>query len=209
MCYNVQNKATVKALIERFNAHFELPKLYQPQEEISAFANIPLPIITNKEKAKFQFANWGIIPDWSKDEKIALKTKNAREETIHEKPSFKDYTQQRCIIPATGFYEWKWHDSKGKQKEKFLIQAKEDAIFGLAGLFNHWKNPNKGDENLTFTILTTQATGIMKEIHNTKERMPLVIAKNDERKWLENDDVSFISDFHAKPLTPINLKFDF
>lgn len=209
MCYYIQNKASTKALIERFNASFKLPKLYQPQNEISAFAGEQLPIITHEDKSSFEFADWGLIPNWAKDEEIASKTKNARIETIHEKPSYRDCISQRCIIPATGFYEWKWHDSKGKQKEKFLIYPKEHSIFAFAGLCNLWTDPHSQKSILTFTILTSAAEGIMKDIHNTKQRMPLIINPSDEKKWLENKKVNFITDFDADSLTPMNLKFDF
>lgn len=209
MCYYIQNKASKKSLIERFNASFNLPKLYKPENEISAFGGVQLPIITHKDQGTFDFADWGLIPDWAKDLEIASKTKNARVESIHEKPSFRNHTNQRCLIPATGFYEWKWHDSKGKQKEKFLIYLKEKSIFSFAGLCNYWTNPNNGEVKLTFTILTTAAEGIMKDIHNTKQRMPLVLSPKDENKWLSNQDAKFTSNFEADSQTPINLKFDF
>jgi putative SOS response-associated peptidase YedK len=209
MCYNVQNKASFQALIERFNAKFNLPQLYQPHQEINAFAGIHLPILTNEASRVFQFGHWGLLPNWAKDISFDKNTKNARLETIGEKPSFRGYKEQRCLIPATAFYEWKRHDSKGKKKEKFIISPKNISIFTFAGLYNRWKDPNSGKELLSFTIVTKSAEGIMQEIHNTKQRMPVILKMNSENAWLSNGKIDYVSDFIAVSQTPMNLKFNF
>ncbi len=209
MCYNVQNKASLQAMVERFNAGFNLPQLYQPRQEVNAFAGIELPIITNEDPNVFHFGHWGLLPSWAKDVSFDKNTKNARLETLGEKPSFRDYQEKRCLIPATAFYEWKWHDTKGKVKEKFLITPKNIPVFAFAGLYNKWIDPNSGKELLSFTLITKAAEGIMQDIHNTKQRMPVVLYPNSEKDWLFDGDIDYTNDFTAKSLTPINLKFDF
>jgi putative SOS response-associated peptidase YedK len=209
MCFYVQNKASSKAVAERFNANFNLPQCYQPKEEISAFANEELPVILNSSSNVILHAHWGLLPTWAREIEFDKNTKNARVETLTEKPSFREVVSQRCIIPATGFYEWKWHDSKGKQKEKFLIQSSSTEIIGFAGLYNRWKNPKSGADLLTFTIITTEAEGIMKEIHNTKQRMPIILDPKFENDWMQGGEIQYLTDFTAKSLTPMNLKFDF
>lgn len=190
MCYNVQNKATTKELTERFNAQFQLPKLYSPSNEISGFTFPVLPILTAENKEKFTFFSWGLIPHWSKDRDIRKHTLNAKLETIDEKPSFRDVQENRCILPVTGFYEWKWLDSKGKRKEKYLIGLKEENIFGLAGLHSNWTDPVSGKEEKTFTLLTTAANPVMAEIHNTKKRMPLMLDTNGCNAYLKSGEIS-------------------
>lgn len=209
MCYNIQNKATTKKLVDRYNANFQLPKLYSPQNQISAFENKQLPILLNDEHRVFLFANWGLLPDWVKDEAFNKNTKNARLETLAEKASFKGVVGQRCLIPATGFYEWKWHDTKGKVKEKFLIQSKSTPIFSFAGLYNWWLDPLINKRVLTFTIITKTAEGIMQDIHNTKQRMPIILNPEKEKDWLYNKSMDYLTDFKATSLTPMNLKFNF
>jgi putative SOS response-associated peptidase YedK len=209
MCYNVQNRASTKALVERFNANFQLPSLYTPKDQINAFEKTQLPIITNENNKEFLFANWGLLPQWVKDESFSKNTKNARWETLGDKPSFQGVQHQRCLIPATGFYEWKWHDSKGKTKEKFFIQSKSTDIFSLAGLYNRWINPVTGKESLTFTVITKSAEGIMKEIHNTKQRMPIILKPEKEKSWLFEDTLDYLIDFKADSQTPMNLTFPF
>lgn len=197
MCYNVQQKATLKELTERFSANFELPQLYRPQNTISGFAFPSLPIITSDRVDTFQFFNWGLVPHWAENKDIRKNTLNARLETIDEKPSFRSITQNRCILPITGFYEWKWLDSKGKRKEKYFIKG-ADEISALAGLHDEWIDPKSNIKLHTFTLLTTEANELMAEIHNTKQRMPLILAPNGELKWLNNGEIELDEQMSAE-----------
>lgn len=186
MCYNVQQKATVKELTKMFNAQFNLPALYQPKEIINGFDFPLLPVLKNDSPEVFQFLNWGLIPHWARNEEIRKKTLNAKLETIGEVASFKNVSDQRCILPVTGFYEWKWLDSRGKRKEKYLIQLEQQPIFGLAGLYSSWTNPESGKNVNSFSLLTTVANEIMAEIHNIKKRMPLIMDVQQSAEWLKN-----------------------
>lgn len=197
MCYNVQQKASLKELTERFNANFELPQLYTPQETISGFTFPKLPIITFDKIESFQFFNWGLIPHWSENKDIRKHTLNARLETIDEKPSFKKITQNRCILPVTGFYEWKWLDSKGKRKEKYFIKGTQN-ISALAGLYDVWEDKNSNEIIHSFTLLTTKANKLMSEIHNTKQRMPLLLSPNGESEWLGKGDIKLEQTMEAE-----------
>lgn len=186
MCYNVQQKASLKELTERFTAKFELPRLYKARNEVVGFTHPVLPILTSEDPNKFVTGQWGLIPHWSKDIDIRKHTLNAKQETLNEKPSFRDVQNNRCILPVTGFYEWKWLDRKGKRKEKYLIKIKNAPVFGLAGLFSDWKNPENETTMRTFTLLTTTANDIMAEIHNTKKRMPLMLNVNGCKQFLKD-----------------------
>src|SRR5690554_2681313 len=128
MCYNVQQKATIKELTERFNTQFEMPSLYHPNDIVSGF-NFPLlPVLKSDSPKTFKFLNWGLIPYWAKDQEIRKNTLNAKFETIEKVASFRDIIGHRCILPVTGFYEWKWLDSKGKRKEKYLIGLEKQPV---------------------------------------------------------------------------------
>lgn len=189
MCYNVQQKATVKELTANFNAQFHLPQLYQSKSLINGFDFPSLPILKNNTPEVFEFSNWGLIPHWAKDEEIRKNTLNAKLETIETVASFKNITEQRCILPVTGFYEWKWLDSKGRRKEKYMIQLEHQPVFGLAGLFSIWTNPKDGRKVNSFSLLTTTANDIMAEIHNIKKRMPLIMNVQQSKQWLKNGSV--------------------
>ena len=128
-----------------------------------------------------------MIPSWSKDVSIRNYTLNARIETLNEKKSFKDIVQNRCLIIADGFYEWQWRNNSGSKKEKYLITLPNEELFAFAGLYTQWTNFDNTKLN-SYTIITTQANKLMSEIHNTKQRMPVILKKEDEKHWLQGED---------------------
>jgi putative SOS response-associated peptidase YedK len=132
-----------------------------------------------KGQRKIITMRWGLVPHWAKDEAIANKLINARSETVTEKPSFRDsFKKRRCLIIADGFYEWQ---GSGMTKKPFFICMKDDAPFGMAGLYDIWTNPT-GEKVTTCTIITTQANEIMKPIHH---RMPVILDPKDYDAWLD------------------------
>ena len=141
--------------------------------------------------------NWGLIPQWSKTEDIKQYTLNARIETLDAKPSFKH--AKRCVIFADGFFEWKWLDPKGRKKQKYLIEYPNSALFGFAGLYDQWVDKATGEIIKSCSLVTTAAEGIMKEVHNTKLRMPLTVNIDSLGAWLNNQIVADYSDFKAVP----------
>jgi putative SOS response-associated peptidase YedK len=138
----------------------------------------PVALITNENARELTFYKWGLIPSWSKDASAASKMINARSESAADKPSFRSaFKRRRCIIPANGFYEWK---KQGSDKVPQFIHFKDQELFGIAGLWEVWHDPD-GGEVRTCTILTTEANDFMKSIHN---RMPVILHKEDYPLWL-------------------------
>ncbi len=122
---------------------------------------------------------WGLIPHWAKEPSIGHKLINARGESVHQKPSFREaFKSKRCLIPASGFYEWK---NEGKIKIPYYIKLKSGAPFGFAGLHETWTSKS-GEEVNTCTIITTGANAIMNPIH---DRMPVIIPPNRQDLWLD------------------------
>ena len=154
--------------------------------------------ITENDPHNVSNLSWGLIPEWSKTENIKKYTLNARIETINEKPSFKN--AKRCIIIADGFYEWKWLDPKGRKKQKYLIEYPDSELFGFAGLYDHWVNKETGEILESCSIVTTAAEGIMKEVHNSKQRMPVTLNTDSMSNWLSCQAVEFFSGFEAIPI---------
>ncbi|MBF0350857.1 MAG: SOS response-associated peptidase [SAR324 cluster bacterium] len=121
---------------------------------------------------------WGLVPFWAKDPAIGNKLINARAETLAEKPSFRQaLTRRRCLIPASGFFEWK---SSGKQKTPLYIRLKNTPLFSMAGLWEEWKNP-EGKTLITCTIITVPPNPFMEIIHN---RMPAIVLPSATKQWL-------------------------
>jgi putative SOS response-associated peptidase YedK len=104
---------------------------------------------------------------------------NARADTVAEKPAFKNaFKLRRCLIPADGFYEWK---VIGKDKQPYRIMLKDQQIFSMAGLFDSWNSP-EGEKIFSCSIITTDPNELMIDIH---DRMPMILSREDERKWLD------------------------
>jgi putative SOS response-associated peptidase YedK len=139
---------------------------------------------------------WGLIPSWSKDASIATKLINARCETIAEKPSFRPaYKSRRCILPASGFYEWQKIQG-GKQP--YLILPVGDELFGFAGLWERWTQPD-GVPLDTFTVITTEANEAMAPVH---DRMPVILAHENFGAWLARDSEVGILQSLLRPCAP-------
>lgn len=114
---------------------------------------------------------------------------NARSETLLGTNMFrKSVLQKKCLIPCTGFYEWK---SEGGAKQKFIIRPKDERFFYLAGLYDSFEQFS--DNKNRFVIVTAPANEAMKEIHN---RMPLIVPAGHARRWL----FEFVSDESIKKL---------
>ena len=164
-------------------------KQYDKLFQVSGFAHPKVVIYTNNNPYKPQMSNWGLIPDWAKNAKsIWNKTINARGESIFEKPAFiKSAEEQRCLIPAEGFYEY--HHIRGK-KYPFYISHKEGKPLIFAGLWNEWKNPENNKVINTFSVVTTKANRLMTKIHNNPKlsgdsRMPVILTDELANDWLK------------------------
>jgi putative SOS response-associated peptidase YedK len=188
MCFHSKQSKKAQELQHRFKAKFENEKQFNPT--IYNGFQFPLtPVITNKKPETIQFFQWGLIPFWAKDDSIKKNTLNAKMETIHEKPSFRNVVNNRCLVLANGFYEWQWLDEKGKQKQKYELTLPEDEAFGFAGLWSEWLNKTTGEIIKSYSILTTEANELMSKIHNTKKRMPVIVSINQEQNWLNGHEL--------------------
>ena len=122
---------------------------------------------------------WGLIPSWAKDPKIGNQCINAKAETVAEKPSFRAaFKKRRCLVVATGFYEWQ---VQGRTKQPMWIGLRSKRPFAFAGLWEHW-TPAEGEPLVTCTIITTEPNELMRPIHN---RMPAILAPTSYDQWLD------------------------
>jgi putative SOS response-associated peptidase YedK len=127
---------------------------------------------------------WGLVPSWAKDPTIGNKLFNARGETIAEKPSFRTaFVKRPCVIPVDGFYEW--DHRPGHHREPYYFTRRDEDLLLLAGLYEHWRNPNDGEWIATCTVVTTTPNADLEEIH---DRMPVVLGLDDVEAWLNVTD---------------------
>ncbi len=137
---------------------------------------------------------WGLVPSWAKTVKDADKYSmtNAKAEEIREKRSYKvAFQKRRCIVPVSGFYEWK---KDGTKKRPFAISLKTTSIMSLAGISEHWVSSDTGEVVDSFSIVTTSANSFMSNIHT---RMPVILSSEQEESWL---DPKSAYDSHLAPL---------
>lgn len=184
MCFHSKQTKKAVELEHRFRARFEKPEAYQPSI-FNGFQFPQTPVITNDKPELIRMLHWGLLPHWAKDKEIRNNTLNARIETIAEKPSFRQVIHQRCLVLVDGFYEWQWLDPAGKAKQKYEIGLANHEAFALGGLWSQWTGKETGELLTTYAILTTEAKGLMAEIHNSKHRMPVIIAPGQEQAWLD------------------------
>ena len=127
---------------------------------------------------------WGLIPSWAKDEKIGARMINARSETAAEKPSFRSAIKsRRCLVPASGFYEW----VKGPDgKQPHFIHFADARPFAFAGLWERWSKGTDGPLD-TFTILTTTPNDLLANLH---DRMPVILPPESYATWLKPEPLA-------------------
>jgi len=173
---------SLTATSEQISEHFQLRRQlrFQPSYNIAPAQKILNIVELEDHSRKAVNLFWGLVPSWAKDTKNSSHLINARIETVREKPSFRAaFKHRRCLIPATGFYEWAKYE-KGKQA--FNIHLPKHQLFAFAGLWEQWQHEAK--TLYSCTIITTAATTLMQPIH---DRMPVIIPAEHYHQWLDND----------------------
>jgi putative SOS response-associated peptidase YedK len=123
---------------------------------------------------------WGLVPFWAKDASIGRKLVNARLDSVETKPAFREaWQRRRCLIPASGFYEWS--EPQGGRKRPYFIRSGAEPLLALAGLWERWRTPT-GEKLETCVIVTTDANAQLEPIH---DRMPLLVPRDAQALWLD------------------------
>jgi putative SOS response-associated peptidase YedK len=190
MCFTIAIHQTRTEIEIRYNKKFEAgSENFEPRYYFSAFDFPEVPVISQEKSETISVMHWGLIPSWLRDidkvNEFKLNTLNAKAETLLEKPSFRQSVSgKRCLIIVNGFFEWQ---HVGKEKIPYFIHLKDEELFSLGGLYDKWVNNKTGGIYKGFSILTCEANPLMERIHNTKKRMPVIIPKNDEELWIDNN----------------------
>jgi putative SOS response-associated peptidase YedK len=137
-----------------------------------------MPVVVQREEVELVPMEWGLVPHWAKDPATARRPINARAETLAERPMFRGLLRHnRCLVPASGFYEWK---KDGDRKTPYYLRLKNEEIFAFAGLYDVWHDAD-GSALATYTIVTTAANEVVAPVH---DRMPVILGRDDEERWL-------------------------
>ncbi|TMH25294.1 MAG: SOS response-associated peptidase [Betaproteobacteria bacterium] len=139
---------------------------------------------------------WGLIPHWAKDPAIGNKLANARGESLAERPAFRDaFRQWRCLVPASGFYEWQ---TRGGRKHPWYVRPLDAELFALAGITALWRGVR------SVSLITTEPNPVMRPIH---DRMPVIVAPQDYAAWLDraqrdaNELMRFVRPYPAERMS--------
>jgi len=144
-------------------------------------------------------ARWGLVPAWwNKPLKELPATFNARAESVATKPMFKAaYAKRRCIVPASGFYEWT--GEKGKKQPHYITPA-DQPVFSFAGLWEEWLDLSTGKPLRSATIIVTDAQERIRSLH---DRMPVMLKAEDFDSWLSGE--AAIEALAAKPMPAVKI----
>lgn len=154
----------------------------EPPEVVPRFNIAPTqPVIAVRPRRtggrEAAWLRWGLVPSWADDPSLGARAINARAETLATRPAFRDaFRSRRCLIPATGFYEWR---RTGKVRQPYLIGL-GGTPFAFAGLWDRWSGPGGPVESCT--IVTTDANAQVAPLH---DRMPVLLDRADYERWLD------------------------
>lgn len=179
MCGRYLLDTPVNDLVEHFDVDVPTFDDWPKRYNLAPTQSAPAILRGEAGERRMGLLRWGLIPSWAKDRSIGNRMINARSETAASKPAFRvAFSRRRCLIPMSGFYEWRKGESG---KTPFLIAPPDGRLFGVAGLWERWEDP-EGEPVHSFTILTTAASRWMSTLH---DRMPAVLDAAAARRWLD------------------------
>ncbi|MGI8554139.1 MAG: SOS response-associated peptidase [Dehalococcoidia bacterium] len=165
---------------QRFGVQLGLDASPDPRYNVAPSEQISV-VIEEPEGRVLRWMRWGFQPGWLKDPKRPPPI-NARAETLVERPLFRGAVARgRCLIPASGFYEWQAIPGR-RTKQPIYIRLKDGGLFGFAGLYTEYRDETDGEPRSSCAIITTAANELMAPIH---QRMPVIMRREDEGAWLD------------------------
>ncbi len=176
MCGRYTVTASAREIAQTFGAEMDADLELRPRYNLAPTQMAPVVVATDGAR-RVELRRWGLIPSWAKDPKIGNRMINARSERVATAPAFRAaFRSRRCLVPASGFYEW----APGKPKRPHYIHARDAGLLAFAGLHETWR-PEGAEPVATFTILTTDANALMARLH---DRMPLILPRDAWSTWL-------------------------
>lgn len=175
MCGRFYLDITVDELIE----HFALGAAPDFKAHYNIVPSQIIPVVrTGDAKRELAMMRWGLVPRWSKQIDSGYSLHNARAETVADKPAYRSaYKKRRCLVPASGFYEWQ---ARPDGKQPYCIRLADGKPMALAGLWERWEG---ADDNVVESC-TIIVTGANKKISPVHDRMPVIIAPADYDAWM-------------------------
>lgn len=182
----------------RFRDHFDVEAWPDFADRYNIAPSAWAPVVRRSPEGSrvADLLRWGLVPHWAKLETLGARLTNARSESIADKPSFRTaYRRRRCLVPASGFYEWQTVAGQ-TWKQPYYITLKGGGPMAMGGLWESWTNSD-GEILRTFCVITTGANAAMAPIH---DRMPVLLRPADWAAWLDaRTDVAQLAPLLAPP----------
>ncbi len=181
MCGRYADFVAYQDMVEAFSLATDADdgRLLPPSFNVAPMHRVHI-VRATKAARTLDVATWGLVPSWAKDPAIGARMINARVETVADKPSFRAaFARRRCIVPASGYYEWRT-DASGKQP--FFIHTADGSPLAFAGLVEAWRHGAADDWLITCAIVTTAARGDLQSLH---DRQPVMMRTEAWRTWLD------------------------
>ena len=140
-----------------------------------------MPVVTSSDKMnRLETMRWGLVPSWSKEERVKFSTFNARDDKLMESSTWRrPFKSQRCIVPASGYYAWK-HEHGSRRGSPYYFRSVVSPFLAFAGLYDVWHGKD-GRTLSSYTIITTQPNELASSVH---DRMPTILSKEQYATWL-------------------------
>ena len=188
MCGRFVTSSPAAQVAAYFDAEVTAERLLERTPNFNVAPTTEVAVVVERDGRRgLALRRWGLVPSWAKDPAVGSKMINARVETAATKPSFRSaFSKRRCVVPVDGFYEWKVA-AEGARKQPYFIVRRDREPMAFAGLWESWKDPQAEGEGsstplLTCSILTTEATGPMAQVHH---RMPVLLGPDTWDAWLD------------------------
>ena len=160
-----------------FSERFGLPAGTAMPPRYNVAPGQEVPVLVRDGANRLVPMTWGFLPPAGKDPAGGRPMINARAETLLSRPSFRDAAMsRRCLVPASGFYEWR---REGRRKVPFYIRLKEAPVFAFAGIYDPGTGPS-GCGCATFAVITTTPNELVAPLH---DRMPAILPRDREADW--------------------------
>ena len=205
MCGRISMEAMLRDVVREFGVDSKQARELQANWNIKPTED--LYVITQDE---ISVASWGMIAPWSKSTSDAQKSQskaiNARSETVHEKPTFKNALQRsRCLVPATGYYEWATELGDYKPRQPIYVSNNDGNLLAFSGIYDRWVSP-EGESRESFSIITRDAIGDLAKFHS---RMPMFLPRERWSAWLDPSlkEIGRIRDLFEYSQPDANLRF--
>jgi putative SOS response-associated peptidase YedK len=180
MCGRYAMSVKTEEIEEIFDIRLPTHVPWEPSYNVAPTQKAPVVALDAEGERALRLHRWGLVPRWAKDASIGARAINARSDSLSEKPMFRGaFTSRRCLVPATGFYEWR---KTADGKVPMFIHPTRAPIFAFAGLWEAWTPPDGGEALRTFTVVTGDPNELLSSIH---DRMPVILPPAAWKTWLD------------------------